>query len=563
MTYLKPCQDTPVAYFCAEYGLSAHLPIYAGGLGILAGDTLKAAVDADTPVVAVGLLYRGYYQVQVLDETGYQQEHTYEYDPVTAGLEHVYLDDLPLFVQVHLTAEEEVWVRCWKKTLSNNVVLYLLDTDTDQNEPRERSITHALYTGSEESQLLQQIILGVGGVKLLQKLGIQPCVFHANEGRPAFLHWQLIRMFMDEHGFSFDQAHQEAKTRTVYTNHTLVGAGNPGMSVQLLQQFAQYQAEQMKVPVTNLLEFGVEDNPDRFQTTRFALNTSRKASGVSQLHYRLSKQNWPEYNWVGITNGVHLGTWQDQTLKHLMSQMMPAEQETSEDSMWQVWNRHLQLKRQTMEFIQARTGYGYDPNRLIMSWARRITGYKQLPSLFADLERLRTILRGTNSGQEVQLLVAGKAHPGDSVGKETLQEIIKHFSQELAGFALFVPNYDMDVGRALVTGSDVWLNTPEFGKEASGTSGMKAISNGVLNCTVADGWAAEVNWQGLGWTLDHTNLSDSLYRTLEQDVVPTFQFRTEAGLPIEWLGRMKRSVQLAEQFSAGRMWQQYVDLLYQ
>lgn len=558
-----PVQDHPVAYFCAEYGLSAHLPLYAGGLGVLAGDSLKAAADAKTPVVALGLLYRGDFQVQTLDEFGYQVEQTFEYDPVTAGLEHVYLDELPLFIKVHLTETEETWCRCWKKTISEDVVLYLLDTDTDQNEPRERSITHALYTGSAESQLLQQIILGVGGVKLLQKLGIQPSVYHVNEGRPAFLHWQLIRMFMEEHSFSFEEAHQEAKSRTVYTNHTLVGAGNPGLSVDLLKVYAKYQADKMGLPVDILLDLGREDKPDRFQTTRFALNISRKASGVSQLHYHLSERNWPEYSWVGITNGVHLGTWQDQELKKKALTVVSQNQSGSEHC-HSFWNYHRHLKRQTMEFIQARTGYGYDPDRMIITWARRITGYKQLEKLFSDIERLRGILRGYNHEfGEAQLIVAGKAHPGDTVAKEMLKQVIHHMSRELSGYALFVPNYDMDVARALVTGSDVWLNTPVFGKEASGTSGMKAISNGVLNCTVADGWAAEVTWDNIGWVLDHASISDSLYHTLESQVLPLFYDRDESGLPREWLNRMQRSVQLAEQFSAARMWREYLDVLYQ
>lgn len=566
MPAFSPTPNHPIAYFCAEYGLSADLPIYAGGLGVLAGDTLKAAAAAGSPLVAFGLLYRGDHQIQTLDESGYQHEQTFEYDPVTVGLEHVYLDDLPLFVQVHLTEEIEVWVRCWKKTISETVTLYLLDTSTEQNEPEERSITHALYSGTEHTQLLQQIILGVGSIKLLQRLAIQPSVYHVNEGRPAFVHWQLIRMFMDEHGLSFQEAHQEAKNRTVYTNHTLVGAGNPGISTELVKQYAHYQADQMEIPVEELLKLGQASQPDRFQTTEFALNTSRKASGVSQLHYALSKKAWPNHDWVGITNGVDHGTWQDDLLKEKSQELLPQQAEdaeAAEAARVSFWQRHLELKRQTMEFIQARTGYGYDPNRLVISWARRITGYKQLDSLFTDLERLRHILRGhLDQEDEVQLLVAGKSHPGDTVGKALIQEMIKHFSRELAGYALFVPNYDMDVARAMVSGSDLWLNTPKYGLEASGTSGMKAAANGVLNCTVADGWAAEVDWTEKGWVIDHGRISQSLYHLLEAEIKPMFFDRNDQDLPINWIERMKKSIQLADQFSASRMWQQYLELLY-
>lgn len=542
----------PIAYFCAEYGLTASLPFYAGGLGVLAGDTLKAAAEAKTPVVAIGLMYRGIDQVQHIDSHGRQVEQDFEFDPVTQGLEHVYLEELPLFIQVHLTHNQEVWVRCWKKTISDQVVLYLLDTDTDQNEPRERSITHALYHGSEETQLLQQIILGLAGVKLLERLDIQPSVYHLNEGRPAFVHWQLIRHFMELHGLQFDEARQESVRRTVYTNHTLVGAGNPGVSADLLRVYAQYQADKMGVTVDRLLEMGTESSPDYFSTTIFALNVSRKANGVSQLHTQLSAENWPNHHWVNVTNGVHLKTWQD-------DQVRQSVQHQDDSALWQ---RHQQLKHQTMEFIKARTGFEYDPNRLVVTWARRITGYKQLESLFADIEQLRDILRGQEGLGPVQLLLAGKAHPGDVVAKDMLQRVIKILSRELAGYGLFVPNYDLEVARHLTAGSDVWLNTPELGKEASGTSGMKAISNGVLQCTVADGWAAEVDWSQLGWVLDPERISHSLYHFLGGEISQLYYDRNHAGLPLEWLRRMRRSVELAENYSAARMWREYLDVLY-
>lgn len=540
--------DHPIAYFCAEYGLSADLPIYAGGLGVLAGDTLKAAADLDTPTVGIGLLYRGQHQTQRISEDGLQIEDDYEYDPVTVGLEHVYLDEMPLFVKVHLTNESEVWLRVWKKTLSEKVVLYLFDSDTDQNEPVERSITHALYTGTAEEQLLKQIILGIGGVKLLAMLNIHPQLYHVNEGRPAFLHWQLIRHYMDDHGLSYDDAKAKAKGMTVYTNHTLVGAGNPGIELDLVKKYAQYYADKMGVPVDQVLKDGLDQESDTFHITQFALNTSRKASGVSQLHFQLSQQYWSGYNWVGITNGVHLPTWQDKQIREC------------DVSSHEIWLVHQQKKQQTMEFIRQRTGFGYDPYRLVISWARRITGYKQLDSLFNDVERLRGILK--NQDRPAQLLIAGKAHPKDSIAKALLQQVIQYMQRELSGLALFVPNYDLDVARALVQGSDIWLNTPEYGKEASGTSGMKAASNGVLQCTVPDGWAAEVSWDEIGWTLNHRNLSQDLYQKLEEEISPLFFLRNSDGIPVEWVERMKKSVQLAQRFSAQRMWREYLDLLY-
>lgn len=536
--------DHPIAYFCAEYGLDAHLPIYAGGLGVLAGDTLKAAADEKSPLVGIGLMYHGEAAKQRITEDGQQLEENTPFDELSRGVEHVYVDDKPLFVKVHLT-QVDVWLRVWKKQIGETVTLYLMDTDTEQNHETERSITSALYIGTDELQVKQQMLLGIGGVKLLHELGIHPAVYHVNEGRPAFLHWQLIRSYMDQNGLAYAEAKVQAKAKTVYTNHTLVAAGNKGYPTELIKLYAQYYADKMGITVEELLADGTAEHPEAFKMTRFALNTSRKANGVSQLHSKLSKQAWPEYNWVNVTNGVHLPTWQDSRLRDLSQ---------SDEQLWQI---HRENKRQLMEFVQERTGFGYDPDRLVISWARRVAGYKQLNALFTDVERLRRFLAETK--QPAQLLISGKAHFGDSQGKALVQEVIQYMQRQLSGYALYIPNYDLDVARQLVRGSDVWLNTPEMGKEASGTSGMKAISNGVLQCTVADGWSAEVNWTEPGWVLDHTNISESLYSTLETEIGPLYH---QSLLPTQWIKKMRQSIQLAAQFSAARMWKEYQEKLY-
>jgi glycogen phosphorylase len=536
-----------VAYFCAEFGIESRLPWYAGGLGILAGDTLKQAADSGRPVVGIGLLYRGEGSIQQLSLEGLQIETDQNFEPVAAGLEHVYYEDMPLFIKVHLT-EIDVWLRCWKKTLGPTVTLYLLDTDTDQNQLSERSITHLLYSGTEESVLKQQLILGIGGVKLLHNLGIHPDVYHVQEGRPAFLHWQLIRSYMDQHGLSYEEAKKMAIGKTVYTNHTLVGAGNPSYDANLLKRYAEYYAHKMGVGVDMLLAPGIEQEPDRFWVTRFALNTSRIASGVSQPHTALSQQSWPEYKWVNCTNGVHFGSWQAPEMKQVAED--PAK----------LWQTHLQLKKQTMEYIQRRTGYGYNPDHLVVTWSRRLAGYKRFDAIFQDVARLKAILH--NVDRPVQLLLAGKAHRLDAAGKELLQTIIHLMGTELAGQALYIPNYDIDLAQMLTRGSDVWLNTPEMGREACGTSGMKAISNGVLNCTVADGWAAEVDWAGVGWTLDSSQINDSVYETFEHKVVPLFYDRDEQGVPKGWVKMMQASLQLAPRYSAERMLGEYFQKLY-
>ncbi|MDQ5951871.1 MAG: hypothetical protein QG639_1152, partial [Patescibacteria group bacterium] len=489
--------NNPVAYFCAEFGFDANLPIYAGGLGILAGDTLKQAADDAFPMIGVGLLYRGYGMKQVINEHGDQHDEDWLYDPLSQGLEHVYVDDMPLFIKVHMS-EVDVWLRCWKKTFKNGVVLYLLDSETDQNQLTERSITQVLYSGTQESLLKQQLILGIGGVKLLTALGIHPSIFHLNEGRPAFLHWQLIRQFMDRHGVSYESARELAIERTVYTNHTLVAAGNQGYDMELLKVLSRYYAEKMKISVEELLRPGIDVDPKLFAITRFALNVSRKASGVSELHSRLSEEYWPQYHWTNVTNGVHMPTWR--------SALLTADTIQNADALW---NAHNQEKQNLATFVQQQTGFGYDPSRMVITWSRRLAGYKQAHVLFEDLERLRQILK--KKDQQVQLLIAGKAHQGDSHGKNLLKDIIGYMQRELSGNALFIPNYNLGIAERLVKGSDVWLNTPQLGKEACGTSGMKASANGVLQCSIPDGWMAEVTVDDYGWALPPKDISLALY----------------------------------------------------
>lgn len=537
----------PVAYFCAEYGLDPNLPIYAGGLGILAGDTLKQAADNNFPLVAVGLLNRGFSMRQFITPEGDQVDQDWLFDPRSVGLENVFLDENPLFIKVHLT-EVTVWLRCWKKTLHNGVILYLLDSDTDQNHLPERGLTQVLYCGTKELQLKQQLLLGIGGVKLLTALGIQPSIYHLQEGRPAFVHWQLIRELMDNHKIDYESARRLAIDKTVYTNHTLVAAGNQSYSMDLLRVLAKYYADKMHITLDELLRQGIDGDQSQFSVTRFALNVARKASGVSELHTKLSQENWPEYNWTNVTNGVHFPTWQSQQVAQM--------QNSPED----LWHAHNNEKANLAHFVQQQTGYTYDPNRFVISWARRLAGYKQMNMLFTDIKRLEQIVK--NSERPVQILMAGKAHQGDSAGKAMLKEIIGYMQRELSGYALFVPNYNIAVAQALVKGSDIWLNTPIYGQEACGTSGMKACSNGVLQCTVPDGWAAEVDWSGLGWALTPNFTEENLYDLLEKEVIPQYYNRNARGLPEKWIEMMQKTITLSNRFSADRMLREYVSNLY-
>lgn len=552
MLYTKTMENentnNPVAYFCAEFGYDPQVPIYAGGLGVLAGDTIKEAADSAVPFIGIGLLYRGYGTVQKIDADGLQYEENNLYDPTTVGLEHVYLDEMPLFIKVHLT-QVDVWVRVWKKSFSENVTLYLLDTETDQNMPTERSITSTLYSGTPDTLLKQQLILGIGGVKLLNTLGIKPKIYHMNEGRPNFLHWEVIRELMRTHEIRYQDAKRIAIQKTVYTNHTLVAAGNQSYPTDLLAVYAEYYAQRMGISVQELLEDGTNhQSPDQFAITQAALNTSRTANGVSAYHTQLSEKLWPEYNWVNVTNGVHFGTWQSSPIK------------TASEDPQKLWQAHQTEKQNLATFVKERTGFSYDPNRMVISWARRLAGYKQFDLLFQDIDRLKQIIESVD--RPVQILMSGKAHSGDVGGKQELQKIIKLMAHELAGYALFIPNYDITVAQQLTRGSDLWLNTPKMGYEASGTSGMKAIANGVLNLTVMDGWAKEVNWTDIGFVLNHENLPLDLYEQLEKNCIPLFYERDEQGTPQKWVQMMQNSIQHAENFSTKRMLKEYQERLY-
>lgn len=540
--------DRPIAYFCAEYGIDPKLPLYAGGLGILAGDTLKQASDDHVPMVGIGLLYRGSKAIQRIDEQGNQFEEDMSVDPVSLGFEHVYVptEEQPLFVRIHLTTQD-VWARVWKKNIGS-VPLYLLDTDTDQNRPEDRAIAKALYHGRDEDVVRQQMILGIGGVKLLDALEIHPLLYHINEGRPAFLFLQLIRQIMDRSGLSYQKAFEEAKSLIVYTNHTLVREGNKTYETSILAQYIGYYAGKMGVDISTLLEPGIDPATNRFSLTHLALKTSRKASAVSQPHFELSKQTWAEFNWVQVTNGIHLPTWQDPEIT------------ASQSNPEALWDTHCRKKGALANLVGSRTGYTFDPNHLVIGWARRFAKYKRADALFADIDQLIKILKSEK--RPVNLLIAGRAHTEDADAKRTLKTIIKYMQNELSGHALFIPNYDMEIAKAMVSGVDLWLNTPVKGLEASGTSGMKAASNGVLQCTVEDGWTAEVDWHNIGWTLDSDSISDTLYLRLNDDIVPEFYDRNPQNIPENWVKRMQKTIALADYYSAKRMLTEYQDKLY-
>lgn len=542
-----PSKKNPVAYFCTEFGIDNDLPTYSGGLGILAGDLMNAAADQNFPMIGIGILYKGKNFMQHITGDGREEQRDSEFDHDTSFLRQTTQDGKPLIITLELD-ESKVMVKPYHLRLSDNTILYFLSTDVDGNPHAWISDMDSLYRGDTDSQIRQQILLSVGGVKLLKELKIEPTLYHLNEGRAGFIIWELTSDLMKKQNISFQDAWQKAKEKIVYTNHTLVDAGNPKYPVAKVKKWATAYAKKLGIETNLLVKDGLTDE-QRFDITLFALNISKKQSAVSKIHGKYARNRWPNYNWTTITNGVHLPRWQDSDFR------------TNNLTERKIWDLHMAKKQELVDTVIKRTGFAYDPNKLVISWARRLAEYKQPRIIFEDIGRIKSILK--NSEKPVQLLFAGNSHSGDPNAKSIIEDIIKLFSKDLVGHAIFIPNYNISLANHLVSGSDVWLNTPKGNLEASGTSGMKAISNGVLNCTVVDGWTYEVDWAGTGWTLDPNKVSESFYILVENEIAPMYYDLDKNGLPSFWIKRMKKSIELASKFSAKRMLDEYSEKLYE
>ena len=516
---------------------------------MLAGDIVLEAAERDIPLVGVGLLYRGDQFIQKVREDGWQYEETSPFRPEsTQSIRVVELHGKPLDVAVHL-AETTITVRAYQQRLGDYTTLFYLTTDIAENADPQRSILNIEYCCDIENQLNQQMVLGIGGAKILDKLSLRPSITHFNEGRPIFAHWEMTRQLMVRKKLTFEVANKQVTEKTIYTNHTLVPAGNLEYNTELIQRYAAPYAKEMDIDPQLLVTPGLlKEKQDIFSITQYALNVSSSAQAVSKAHGTLAKKQWPGYKWVAITNGVHMRRWQhrDFTIANMSTP--------------QLWQAHLRRKTSLEREVRLRTGFGYDTSRLVIGWGRRVSAHKRPLALFADIDRLSTILHNTE--RPVQLLIAGKAHSGDDESKRMIQEIIIHMQTALAGAAIFVPNFDIDLAREMTQGCDVWLNTPQKDTEASGTSGIKALSNGVLNMTVEDGWAAEPDWNGVGWALDNKRVSESIYELLEGQVIPCFYDRGQDNIPIKWVEMMMHSINLARKYSLERMIEEYKTKLY-
>jgi starch phosphorylase len=612
----EPSQDgippeNPVAFFCAEFGLHRSMPVYSGGLGVLAGDILKEASDRALPMVGIGLMYqRGFFH-QRIDASGYQHEYWYATGPDRRPTAKITVEEgEPLCVTVPIWGES-VRVHVWRVEVGR-IPLFLLDTEVQENTPRQRYITARLYEGNHQIRLAQYALLGVGGIRVLNALGIRPSVIHMNEGHPAAATLEMVRREVDA-GVPFPEACDRVRRRVVFTTHTPVPAGNETYPPDEFGAVFQDMAQAMGTDREGLLRLCRVRPDDRNEPpgmTVLAIRMSRSVNGVSRIHGGVARRMWrdlfpgrsgEDVPITHVTNGAHLPTWIAPEIRRLLDRylrpdwylqervMDPATWEAvdsiPDEELWAArkamstrlisWAKtHSVIDRltrgDTMEYALA-ASQTLDPNALTLGFARRLATYKRLYLLTHDPGRVLPMLEGP---RPIQLLFAGKAHPRDEEAKHMLQRMFQLKGNRSVGQrVVFIEDYDMGVARRMVAGCDVWINLPRPPLEASGTSGMKAAFNGTLNLSVLDGWWAEAYDGRNGWGIDGTEDPDhgakdardaaAFYDLMEKEVIPLFYDRDEKGVPHGWVQRMKASIRtIAPRFCATRMVDEYVRRIY-
>ena len=600
-----------IAYFSMEYGMTHVLKTYSGGLGVLAGDYLKEASDSKVKMTAVGFLYRFGYFSQWLALDG-QQIANYEKQnfgnlPITLVKN---ADDTPFTLEVEFP-NRIVSVNVWEVAVGR-IKLYLMDADVESNNDEDRSITHKLYGGDWENRMKQEYLLGVGGIKLLDKLGIKKDIYHMNEGHASLINAERLSHYINEKGLSFNQAKEVVRASSLYTVHTPVPAGHDYFDESMISRYMSKYADKLGISWQQFMDMGRE-NPgshERFSMSVFALNTAQEANGVSLLHGRVSrdmfqpvwKGYFPQELHVGhVTNGVHLPTWASSTIKSLYYNHFDDKfiTDQSNTDIWEkvydiddeeIWSLRMILKKRLVDYVkyEFKEGWlknqadptrimsvvdGINPNALIIGFGRRFATYKRAHLLFSDLERLSKIVN--NPAQPVQFIFTGKAHPADGGGQELIKQIVEISRRpEFLGKILFLENYDMRLAKRLVSGVDVWLNTPTRPQEASGTSGQKAAMNGVLNLSVLDGWWYEGYRENAGWSItdkrtyedqNYQDLLDSstIYSLLENEIIPLYFDQDENGCSHGWVQYVKKSMaEIAPIYTTKRMMDDYFDKFY-
>ena len=602
-----------IAYFSAEYGLDETIPIYSGGLGILSGDHLKSASDLGLPFVAVGLLYKNGYFHQKIDANGNQQSVYKDIELTNMPINPVKDkkgEDLKIILKL---PGKNLYLKVWNIKVGR-VTLYLLDSDIPENDdPSYKEITLRLYGGDQEMRIKQEIVLGMGGVNLLKTLGLNPSVYHMNEGHSSFLLLEVMKNIIKEQKVSFDIARSITSSQTVFTTHTPVPAGNDIFPMALVEKYLKGYWTKLGIDKETFLKLGIKPNDtldSGFNMGILALKIAGKKNGVSELHGAVSRELfgdvWPniapnESPITHITNGIHTCTWLAPNLKQLYNKyLMPYWQDSIQlDETWKriesipndkLWDEHMKRKIKLFELVKQNitttmknNGKSYDeineiisklnPNALTIGFARRFATYKRATLIFRDLERITQILN--NSERPVQIIFAGKAHPADKAGQDLIRYINEiSMKPQFKGKIFILENYNIGVARYLVSGVDVWLNNPRRPMEASGTSGQKASVNGVINFSVLDGWWAEGYNGENGWTIgtndeyetyeiqDNAD-SASIYSALEEKIIPAYYDKNRSGISDKWIGLMKNSIiSTGGKYSTSRMVCDYTDKLY-
>jgi alpha-glucan phosphorylase-like protein len=611
---LSPAKNSPlIGYFCMEYGLHQSLRLYSGGLGVLAGDYLKEISDRNAHFVAVGLLYRyGYFQ-QGISSSGEQLHHS---DPAK-------FTQLPLqpvrdargeWVKIHVNLSgRTVWAKIWMLPVGR-MPLYLLDTDIDDNIWEDRSITHQLYGGDNENRLRQELLLGIGGLRALNAIGIQPDVYHLNEGHAAFLGLERLRNYIKDEGLSFDEALEVVRATQLFTTHTPVPAGHDTFSEALLRDYLFEYTYALGIPWEQLVGLGrvnAADPLELFNVSHLAIRTSQEVNGVSRLHGEVSKHMFeelaPDYNFaesqIGyVTNSVHFPTWVAKEWLEFYEEKLGKGilQNQTDKKLWQkihqvpdadIMALRRKLKKRLLDWVRKtladdllrrgenpRTTFetvnAIQDDALVFGFARRFATYKRATLLFTNEQRLAEIVGDPE--RPVIFLFAGKAHPADKGGQEFIR-LVYNVTKNPAfkGKVIFLENYSMEMAKLLVQGVDVWLNNPMRPKEASGTSGMKAVMNGVMNFSVLDGWWCEGYRPGAGWALPEKDTypdqpalqneldAETIYNTLENDIVPTYYAQDKNGISKAWLAHIKNTIaEIAPEFVMGRMLDDYYQRFY-
>ena len=601
----------PVAYFSAEFGLHESLPIYSGGLGILAGDHVKSASDLGIPLVAVGLYYDQGYFKQRLDLDGRQHEDYLDVDSALLPIRPAMRDGIPVTISIE-TRTGTISARVWSLAVGRNTLL-LLDSNVDGNQPEDRELTARLYGGDDRVRIRQELLLGVGGVRALIAMGISPGVAHLNEGHSAFAPLELMRHRMESEGIDAWEALRRVAAQVVFTTHTPVPAGHDRFHPDLIEEHLGPLRESLRIEYNDLMALGrvnTADHGETFCMTVLALKTSRRANAVSSVHGQVSRGMWASLYPAGtehqvpighITNGVHVPSWLAEQMRQVFNRHFGPDwpMRCGQPGFWEaidavddgeLWETHQTLKSQLIDTarrraVQYATARGespafitllrraLSPDALTIGFARRFATYKRANLLLQDLESLIAMVN--HPQRPVQFIFAGKAHPHDNAGKDLLQQVARLMQDpQFAGKLLFLEDYDINVGRHLVQGVDLWVNNPRRPLEACGTSGQKVVLNGGLNMSILDGWWAEaydgLNGFAIGSGETHASLevhdqrdAAALWRTLREEVIPLYYERDRDGLPRRWIARVKRAIRtLGWRFSADRMVMDYVEKAY-